>query len=288
MEKIKFGRDNIALTVFVNKDCSRDCAFCSTKQYYNDILMTAGEGVERVNLILSKYKDIKELVFTGGEPMKAIPFMKHLIDVAREVRPDIKVYINTELKELNVDEFYEFLLEKSVDGISISRHGLGPLREKEVQGYEIFGRVTRVRLNHMFRGVKSLPFIESLEPQHNFTINAREDYREITRDDLDKKNLGSLYKQVGVTSCSVCRTYEYLNGNGAVFSYHLGMASGSIERHGYTEVNDVVIKPTGAVMLDWESTPVLSLPEVYTVKLPPVGGPRYATLRGCGPRGTGC
>ena len=96
MEKnFLIGRSNFALTVFVPSDCPRDCAFCTSKQMYKEhgpfdresAIVSALTYLEKVN----RNNRIRDVVFTGGEPMTDIESLRLMIGMV----PHKNVYINT-------------------------------------------------------------------------------------------------------------------------------------------------------------------------------------------------
>ena len=76
------GRTNLALTVFVPYDCQNNCNFCTSKESYK----TDKPSVENVKFQLNRFFEdfnypIKDVVFTGGEPMSNITVLKDLVKI---------------------------------------------------------------------------------------------------------------------------------------------------------------------------------------------------------------
>ena len=62
-----FGRNNLALTVFVPFDCANNCRFCTSKALYSNS-DTSVESVEyQMRRVLNEFRyPIRDIVFTGG------------------------------------------------------------------------------------------------------------------------------------------------------------------------------------------------------------------------------
>lgn len=248
---IKIGRDNMALTVFVPTDCISNCAFCTTKSMYKDMDINEKETLKKIKEVLIDFPDIKELVFTGGEPTLALNFMRKAIDCARSLRPDLFVYINTEYK-INMTNFRNFCKEMMIDGVSISHHqNLISLNRKHE--YRLLSKMTSVRLNHiMNRNTDKLIESRDIADLYNdcgVYLNVREDYRKLRLETF--KDLKLDYYETDVHECDVCHTISYQTGDGVEFTYHKGLATSSIEKDGKLIINDIIVHPDGKLYSDW-------------------------------------
>ena len=116
-----FGRENLALTVFVPYDCRNKCPFCSSKETYRTHRPSMDNVKYQLKRVLTEFDyPIKDVVFTGGEPMADVDGLKELIDL---VPLQYNIYINTTFTNRNIDEFVAFVNECSkIKGINIYRH----------------------------------------------------------------------------------------------------------------------------------------------------------------------
>jgi len=97
------GRSDFGITVYVPWNCSNNCKFCTSKQYYSTI-KSDFESVKKQLKVVRKSL-IKIVTFTGGEPSADVEKLKELVKMV----DNKTVYINTTLPAKNAEEFIEFV-----------------------------------------------------------------------------------------------------------------------------------------------------------------------------------
>lgn len=264
---LRCGRNNLALTVFVPFDCKNSCSFCTSKKEYHCHKPNFKEVERNLYRMVWNSSDcdiIKDIVFTGGEPLADISILDTLISTL----PDrLNIFINTTLPKDSVEEFYSYLDTKNgkrISGISVSRHtssyktdcqGLHDIATDE-QIYMIAEKVN-TRINVVLNNDTN---IEEIVNRWNdcVAINLREDYRHITNNEMlhspytDRAMaLVKKYDFVKHTSCEVCDTICYKFGEKNIY-YHRGLPKTYIIHQDYDEYNDIVIWQDGVVSFDWD------------------------------------
>lgn len=117
------GRRNLAVTVYAPFDCKNNCAFCASKELYKRIEPNP-EKVTNVLKKLTSVKSVKDVVFTGGEPLADLQILTKLVKSAS----DKNIFINTTFPipndSISLWKFREFWNENKsyIKGFNISRH----------------------------------------------------------------------------------------------------------------------------------------------------------------------
>jgi len=265
------GRSNLACTVFVPWDCHMNCPFCNTKKEYSTLEGIMPENT-RIGIILVMNStpylngDIREWVITGGEPLDNLD---GLIDLVKFLPKDKPIFINTMIpKPLNATERRKLSsILKHVSGISVSRHFNNTLSDGDIAW--LYNQGVSVRVNCVIED-SDCDDMETLKKKlskhvnryKNFcdSLNFRADYTGIrtvndlkTLDNNVVKALCELYEYNGDGGCDVCNDNEFvLRKESFLIHYHRGLESTFIRLpNNQYVVNDVIIKPNGEVMLDW-------------------------------------
>ena len=284
MTNFVIGRDNIAVTVFVPWDCENNCTFCTSKKEYENYKYPGNMKLYVSNLesrmlrimdVIEEFNktDIKEFVFTGGEPLADLERLQRLID---KVGKDKKVFINTTFPcrgHAEARKIAEYINnEPKIKGISISRH-----RESFEMDIKMFNEnilkdrwlnlITKpVRINCV---VIATTDFESVIKRYesapdNVSINFRADYRGIDNYSLksfEETNFALLSKIENLRylsggGCDVCNTnvfeYRYPSNKRRIVLYHRGLQQSSIEFGDTVIVNDFIIKNSGKWYYDWD------------------------------------
>ena len=268
-----FGRNNLALTVFVPFDCKNNCPFCTSKEMYST------KGNARLSLASVRYQmkrvfddynyPIKDVVFTGGEPTWRLDDLAKLVDV---VPSKYNVYINTTLPRDRGPKFLSFVNDtKKIKGINVSRHCASYEEDSEflndVAPDELMERFQKpVRINCVVNGRESpdiiTPVIERWSIRQNVELCFRRDYTKITPEELHNPyepfmvHLSEMgFQFSGHTQCNVCDTTRF-ERDGFTVIYHKGLEHSSIYHldSASLEVNDLIILPDGRLTYDWSET----------------------------------
>lgn len=266
------GRSNFALTVFVPFDCSNNCPFCTTKKLYKDLPdpQTCIEEIEELLTKANTSPEIKDVVFTGGEPMGDIAVLKKFCKLVSKKN----VYINTSLIKSNFFEFVKMVNSTdNIKGVSVSRHSDNaneiPCDVVEDWCLEAFEKPIRINvvIPSDYTDIKDfIMFIENVLNRwagQNVTVNFREDFRFVTPENLhttsNDKVLALLqnYEYLSHSYCEVCDTLHFNNpANMKGFSYHRGLEHSSQNMRVKTIVSDAIFLPSknGYVLAyDWDS-----------------------------------
>lgn len=260
-----FGRENLALTIFVPFDCHNNCPFCTSKQTYKT-------NPPSVNLVKSSVRSffddyafpIKDVVFTGGEPMANIHILSELLDL---VPSKYNVYINTTFTNKNLDEFIE--LVNSVDkikGINISRHtetyDSDCAMFHDIADDSMIERIQKpVKINCVV-GKQDIAQVVSRWENKNVELCFREDYTTMQNDEnhlhdpygivpIELLRIG--YRFHSHSQCNVCDTTRFVK-DGNIVSFHKGKQHSSIRHGNDLEINDLIINQEGVFAYDWDSS----------------------------------
>ncbi len=290
---IFIGRNNLALTVFVPYDCKNNCKFCTSKESYK----VEKPSIDNVKFQVKRFFEdfnypIKDVVFTGGEPMYNITALKTLIKM---IPSQYNIYINTTLINKNLNGFVDLVNKtENIKGVNISRHSESYEEDKKLfcdiaedEKISLFEKP--VRINCVLQGQD----IEKIIKRWNgkgVELSFRKDFRiELTDEELHSPydetalKINSLgYKFVKHTYCKVCDTTTF-EKDGNIVSYHKGKLNSSIRNESGLEINDLIIKQNGFFTYDWSAE---DFETVYDIekqfkKLPRPIYPFYS-FSGCG------
>lgn len=274
--KFVFGRSNLALTVFVPFDCKNNCSFCESKANYSRFGANKEDVYFQLNRVLSEFVyPIKDIVFTGGEPMADLDELKRLIDIVPSV---YNVYINTCLLKTGLKDFIELVNKNDkVKGVNVSRHcetyKMDCVMLNDIaQDYVVALFEKPVRINCVV-GSQDLEAIMARWEIYAGNVNLcfRRDFNR----DMDGNELHNMYdpflmRLVGLgleyynhRQCKVCDTTRFKRGE-FVVSYHKGMKHSSIYNKDadMLEINDLIILQDGRLTYDWEDSKICIMSEL--------------------------
>lgn len=283
-----WGREERPLTVFVPWDCRHHCPFCTTKHEY-----ATKYPAEKLDYFFARQKEslrrmleygfVDSVVFTGGEPLADVGRLDELVDVARQCRRKVKIFVNTSLNLTPGQEAraIAYLSEcgargNKVDGISVSL----PYADMEMfnaKGYASLKRLMCmqalpygfVRVNSVVRGnegsAQIRKFVAAILAARSesdvWSINFRKDYTECTQanlNDCQDPFLGTLmgmedFTYQGHGGCLVCRNDVFWPRGDEMHrvTYHRGVESTSLRYGDFLVINDFVIKQDGEIRYDW-------------------------------------
>ena len=256
-----FGRENLALTVFVPYDCRNKCPFCSSKETYGTHRPSVDNVKYQLKRVLTEFNyPIKDVVFTGGEPMEDVGGLKELIDL---VPPQYNIYINTTFTNRNIDEFVGFVNEcPKIKGINISRHSETYEQDCallcDIATDDKISTIQKpVRINCVVRNQNILKVIErwngtGVHLYFRKDFNIEQDSTELHNpyDELTMKLVATGFSFKSHTQCNVCDTIIF-EKDGQIVAYHKGQKNSSIQTQEHLEINDLIIDQTGAFTFDW-------------------------------------
>lgn len=288
IRRVMWGREERPLTVFVPWDCGHHCPFCTTKHEYE-----TKYPAEKLDYFFARQKEslrrmleygfVDSVVFTGGEPLADLARLDELVEIARQGRGDIKIFVNTSLNLTEEQETraIEYLRvcgarEDKVNGISVSL----PYADVEMfnaRGYAALTRLMRmqswpynfVRVNSVIRGNEGSAQIRKfvsaiLATRKEFgvwSINFRKDYTECTQANLNDCRDPFLSTLMGMEDftyqghggCLVCRNDVFWPRDDLMHrvTYHRGVESTSLRYGEFLVINDFVIKQDGEIRYDW-------------------------------------
>ena len=258
---ITFGRENLALTVFVPFDCTNNCPFCTSKEVYRMHKPSMHNVKYQLKRFFEKYNyPIKDVVFTGGEPMADVAGLRELIDL---VPSKYNIYINTTFTKRNLQGFVNLVNGcDKIKGVNISRHTetyeqdcallCDIATDEQINMFKKSVRINCVVSNQdiaqviaRWKGTKARLYFRK-----NFNIE--QDFTELHNpyDELTLKLLTIGFKFRSHTQCNVCDTTVF-EKEGQIVAYHKGLKNSSILSGEYLEINDLIIDQTGTFTFDW-------------------------------------
>lgn len=294
--------------------CKSDCSFCTQQKEYGKVdedkilenIGRFGANAELRNLV-------KDVVFSGGEPLYSPNFIREAIETYNLIikNHDVNYFINTMLPKSAVSLFNTngYFVKKSrlypkINGISVSRQ-LTYEQDKEMYkspatDEDIKDIATRipVRVNTYWnKEIELLVIIQLLADRwvgsRVTVVNIREDFncsedtplikRRSVHQILAYQNI----EWVSRVSCRVCETIyvKYTCKKGVMlFGIHKGEATTSQPLlDDDKEVNDFIVYPDGLVCYDWGREYTVELKKSSTLDSRPqkkeeeeyVGEPSY-------------
>lgn len=263
--KIKAGRNNLAVTLFVPWDCGNNCPFCTTKkEYKNKTSFSLSKQIETMYQIWG-IDDIKDVVITGGEPFADICSLTELLTsiYSMSMLKKKNVYINTSgdfFSDEQINMIFSLFMKfrSIIKGVNISEHIALSFAKKTSKLIDVLHELhIPVKLNCVLTGEEKysdlFEFVYKWQKKVN-TISFRKDYRlVVTDDDLKGEDLTLLIlKDVfgNYTShgCDVCNDDVFKDGK---VHYHRGKENTLIKKENCIVVNDIIIKQDGKLYLDW-------------------------------------
>ena len=282
MEEFEFkaDRDNLALTVFVPWDCTKNCFFCTTKKEYKKKLASVDEIVEIMQTVIKKASSIRDVVISGGEPLDDIEKLHKIVSSI----PRKRVFINTSFPKIKEEDKNKFAyILNRISGLNVSRH-LGH-NYSSFSSYEeimeLVGNDTPVRINilleeHMDawtgKSAKLIEHIQNIMSYNYFNIQLRANYNKTTtwlgraggegfelENDYDTTSM--YIKSFGETvssGCRVCHTIAAKYNGKNTISFHKGLKyTSAYSKIDYLySVNDLVITASGQLLRDWGKDPI--------------------------------
>lgn len=258
------------VTVFVPYDCKNNCPFCVNKEEY---ACMDGFSAEKICASLDKMHSITpycDVVFTGGEPFANLETLQKMLD---HVPTTHKVYINTTLPVSNLvteEDLIAFTAKNKhkISCINVSRHMQHYVQESNdelLTKLAVPFRINCVLYKH-YPKEGLIPYLERFRKIPGATIQFRFDYTETTPENLyDEANdvilqdLKKLAKFTGLDGCRM-RCGFHFDYKGMELTYHKTLPYSTIierdPRDGitYAVEYDILIKQTGSIHGDWDST----------------------------------
>jgi organic radical activating enzyme len=254
--KFIVGRSNLAATIFVPYDCKNNCSFCTTKHEYADTSNFSVKKILKQLDIINKMPDVRDVVFTGGEPFADIKLLDEMI---QKISDDKYIFVNTTLPYDTAIEAVEYINNSRINSVNISRHIDRIISRRSDFLFDSINKSIKINCV-VFRDYSDeaiLDFI-GMYQGYNRTISFRADYRTINKSNLSTLDdpffqqlvsLGLTY--VGSSSCSVCNTDSFLTKDGFEVSYHRGIENSALKVGETVMVNDIIIKQDGSLYYDW-------------------------------------
>ena len=268
MYKWKIGRDNLAATIYVPYDCKNNCPFCTSKKEYSKLKLDE-EAVMDALKKLVKNPNIKEIVFTGGEPTANMSLLTEMIEFVKK-NSTKQVYVNTTLPS---EDFFSAIgvFNKYVDGVNISRHGTSFVEDCKlfrniVDDWALKGILVPIKINAVLTDKTTLSDVsEIIDRWSDFDhvgVCFRRDFRKTTKETLHAMEgdpildfLTANLEFEGHAFCDVCDTVHF-SGNVA---FHRGLEHSSFKIGNTVVVNDIIVFPDGFVSYDWDRKPIEEL-----------------------------
>ncbi len=273
MNKKFITRQNGAtVTIFAPYDCNNTCPFCVNKneyennKYFSFNLEKVIESIKLMDSISPKC----DFVITGGEPLASHQKLKKILDAIRHQNnkgSNHNVFINTTYPHNIEDVKFLNSFKGLINEINISRH-LSPFIE-ECDDSLIGKLELSVRINCVILSKYEVPKIKDFIKRFNFNnvsgIQLRDDYVDVKWNNLYNIRENEIFLAV----------VKELAGNGVIFPeqyiksiesyrwnaefdteykpvwFHRTMHQSKLEYDEYVEINDIIIRPNGTIVDDW-------------------------------------
>jgi hypothetical protein len=216
---------------------------------------------------LVKKIEIKDIVFTGGEPTANPKLLAELVEIAKYKN----VYINTTLPKENFFACLEIFNGGNVNGVNISRHFDTFAKDSRafhdiVDDWTIKGIQVPVKINVVLNEKTSVTELQNCinrwKDHPNVTVCFRRDFRKITPENLHVLYSDPLldwlienYEFQDHTFCDVCDTVTFKDR----IAFHRGLLHSSVQVGNTVIVNDIIVFPDGFVSYDWDRKSVANL-----------------------------
>lgn len=254
--RITSGRDNLSVTVYVPYDCANNCKFCTSKEEYSNMSLSEEDVLNTLKKVANS--TIKEVVFTGGEPMQNIETLKKMVDIVSNK----DVYINTSLLNKDSFNFINFVnTNKSIKGVNISRHKESYVKDCKTLNAIAYDEVINfikkpVKINIVIdKDTDISKTLKRWSTNKNVLISFRENFNLLTDKDITKnkflQELATKGEFLGRSHCDVCETFTFKNTHNK-FNYHSGFATTSIQIFDTLQINDIIVFPNGEIYYDWD------------------------------------
>lgn len=294
INRVMWGREERPATVFVPWDCGHHCPFCTTKAEYLTKYPREKLGYYFARLKeslrrLMEYGFVDDVVFTGGEPLARIDWLKELIEIARAGCRNVYVNTTLNLDERQSEEAFNFLLSAArvnlISGISVSLPYVD-VSMMNARGYDFLARFIRecglrpfnwIRVNSVLKGDETPDQIRRFVADIDrlkcgglpgaWAINLRKNYTECTQANLNDWEDPTLQTLMGMedlhykghAGCFVCRNDVFWPDDDPLrrLVYHRGTERTSLRCGDLMIINDIVIKQDGEIRYDWQEGTML-------------------------------
>lgn len=240
------------VNVFFPENCTNNCSFCTTKEWYKNI--DKNKWWDNLDKILCGFPEI--IIITGGEPLINHEELYKIVTYIRTFDPGnsrLKLYLNTSWIDSMVDNDIIKFINYNFDGINISRHQPGRIK--------LFNKIkVPIRINCIitpkFAPQKYIDYYIDKKVELVF----REDYRNITRENLFNfdspvlKYLTSHYELVSHQYCHFCCNFNFITQKELKIRYHRGINTTSTKIGTITEHMELILAPNGEIYTDWNKT----------------------------------
>lgn len=253
------------VNVFFPQDCENNCPFCTTKSWYKDT------NIDKwwISLIKVMTSEPDIVIITGGEPLSNHQLLKEVVFLIRKLGKDnLELYINTSPTEEMIDHGLFPFINENFNGLNFSAHNFN--MTDTLLRYFIYNLNIPIRINYVLPENVDLQFVEDIiEHFYNYvmairnhgydtTLVLREDYRNITRENLFDFNtpvlnfLTEKYELVSHQYCHFCCNFNFRTLSKLKIRYHRGTNNTSAKIGSLTEHMELILAPNGEIYTDWD------------------------------------
>lgn len=208
------------------------------------------------------------VIITGGEPLSNHQLLKEVVFLIRKLGKDsLKLYINTSPTVEMFDYGLFSFINENFNGLNFSAHDIS-MTDTLLKSF-ISNLNIPIRINYVLPGNVDLLFIEDIINHfysyvamigngYNTTLVLREDYRNITRENLFDFNtpvlnfLTEKYELVSHQYCHFCCNFNFRTPGKLKIRYHRGTNNTSVKIGSLTEHMELILAPNGEIYTDWD------------------------------------
>lgn len=271
-KRFRIPQNGATVTVFAPYDCRNACPFCINKEDYQnheDYDFDLENVIESINLMDGITPDC-DFVITGGEPLASHSMLKKILDAIlhqNNAGSNHRLFINTSSPYDIGDVEFLNSFQGLITEINVSRH-ISSFFEEGDDGL-IGELVSSVRINCVILSKDEASeigeFLERFDFDNVSGIQFRDDYVGVNWDNLYNLRENEIFLAVArqLSGHDVTFPEQYLEsvesfrwnarfdtGDKPVW-FHRTMHRSKLENDECIEINDIIIRPNGIIVDDW-------------------------------------
>ena len=119
------------LAIHLTAKCNMACSFCKGADYMVQADTSQAEQAKQLKDVLSQHNHVKQIIWSGGEPLLALRRAMSLSEISREMAPDARQQFLTNGRKLKLSQVEKL---KTFDQVTVSIDGYEK-GERTIQGF---------------------------------------------------------------------------------------------------------------------------------------------------------